>query len=171
VERLQKVLAHAGVASRRACEELIRQGRVQVNGQVVTELGTKVDPNLDEISLDGTPISGAGEGTSQRYHPISVAPGSRFGRGPDRTRQGEQGEAEGGVGNPAGHHLAEDRDPRGPKAADSPHVRGGQTPSSAPHSGAHGAHQVRGFACGTTPAPLSERSSALATPLIGKSDR
>ncbi len=57
-QRLQKVLAQAGVASRRACEELIRQGRVQVNGQMVTELGTKVDPNRDEISVDGTPISG-----------------------------------------------------------------------------------------------------------------
>jgi 23S rRNA pseudouridine2605 synthase len=61
VKRLQKVLAQAGVASRRACEELIRQGRVQVNGQVVTELGTKVDPNRDEIRVDGAPISGPEE--------------------------------------------------------------------------------------------------------------
>jgi len=56
-ERLQKVLAHAGVASRRQCEELILQGRVRVNGQVVTELGTKVDPVRDTIEVDGQPIT------------------------------------------------------------------------------------------------------------------
>lgn len=56
MERLQKVLAHAGVASRRKCEELIRAGRVQVNGQTVTELGVKVDPTKDRIAVDGKPV-------------------------------------------------------------------------------------------------------------------
>jgi 16S rRNA U516 pseudouridylate synthase RsuA-like enzyme len=51
MERLQKVLARAGVASRRKCEEMILQGRVRVNGQVVTQLGTRVDPAQDTISL------------------------------------------------------------------------------------------------------------------------
>ena len=58
-QRLQKVLAHAGVASRRRAEELIRQGRVTVNRQVVTELGTKVDPTRDEIRVDGERIRAA----------------------------------------------------------------------------------------------------------------
>ena len=56
-ERLQKVLAHAGVASRRACEKIITQGRVTVNGQVTTELGTKVDPRQDVITVDGKRLS------------------------------------------------------------------------------------------------------------------
>jgi 23S rRNA pseudouridine2605 synthase len=55
-ERLQKVLAHAGVASRRKAEELIQQGRVMVNGKVITQLGTKVDPDRDEIRVDGERI-------------------------------------------------------------------------------------------------------------------
>ncbi|MDI6871305.1 MAG: pseudouridine synthase [Bacillota bacterium] len=50
---MQKVLAQAGVASRRAAEELIRAGRVSVNGQIVTELGVKVDPERDEVAVDG----------------------------------------------------------------------------------------------------------------------
>ena len=53
MERLQKVLARAGVASRRASEELILAGRVQVNGRVVTELGTKVDAHKDRVEVDG----------------------------------------------------------------------------------------------------------------------
>jgi len=55
-ERLQKILARAGLASRRGAEELISAGRVAVNGTVVTELGTKVDPEKDRISLDGREI-------------------------------------------------------------------------------------------------------------------
>lgn len=57
-DRLQKVLAHAGLGSRRACEELILQGRVTVNGQVVRELGSKVDPDKDTIAVDGQKVRG-----------------------------------------------------------------------------------------------------------------
>lgn len=52
-ERIQKILAHGGVASRRAAEEMIRAGRVRVNGRVVTELGTKANPRRDRIEVDG----------------------------------------------------------------------------------------------------------------------
>jgi pseudouridine synthase len=54
--RLQKVLANAGVASRRVSEQLIVEGRVRVNGVVVTELGTRVDPAADLVDVDGTAI-------------------------------------------------------------------------------------------------------------------
>jgi pseudouridine synthase len=63
MERLQKVMARAGVASRRKSEELILQGRVTVNGQVVTKLGTKVDPARDEIRVDGQYIEGTASHT------------------------------------------------------------------------------------------------------------
>ena len=53
IERLQKYLAGAGIDSRRKCEELILQGQVRVNNSVVTELGTKVDPNNDKIEVNG----------------------------------------------------------------------------------------------------------------------
>jgi 23S rRNA pseudouridine2605 synthase len=56
MERLQKVLAAAGIGSRRKCEQIIQEGRVQVNGEQVTELGTKVDPATDAIAVDGRPI-------------------------------------------------------------------------------------------------------------------
>ncbi len=55
-ERLQKVLAAAGIASRRRCEELIAEGRVQVNG-VTAQLGRRVDPRADTVSVDGVRIA------------------------------------------------------------------------------------------------------------------
>jgi 23S rRNA pseudouridine2605 synthase len=59
LERLQKILAQSGVASRRKAEEMIEQGRVQVNGKVVTELGTKADAGRDHIRVDGKLLHGA----------------------------------------------------------------------------------------------------------------
>jgi 23S rRNA pseudouridine2605 synthase len=56
-QRLQKLLASAGIASRRSCEALIAEGRVTVNGQKVTEPGTKADPDVDDIRVNGKPIS------------------------------------------------------------------------------------------------------------------
>ena len=58
-ERLQKIIAHAGFASRREAEEMIRTGRVTVNGRVVTELGTKADGERDHIKVDGKLITRA----------------------------------------------------------------------------------------------------------------
>ncbi len=57
-ERLQKILAQAGIASRRKAEQIILDGRVQVNGQTVTELGTKADPHKDHIRVDGKLLHG-----------------------------------------------------------------------------------------------------------------
>ena len=64
-ERLQKLIAQAGIASRRAAEELIKNGEVTVNGKVITELGTKADPEKDHIKVRGklinTKLAGAKE--------------------------------------------------------------------------------------------------------------
>jgi len=62
VERLQKIIAAAGIASRRKAEELITAGLVSVNGQTVTELGTKADPQVDHIKVNGRAI-----GTAERH--------------------------------------------------------------------------------------------------------
>ena len=53
LERLQKIIARAGIASRRHAEELIRSGQVSVNGVVVTELGAKADPEQDRVEAAG----------------------------------------------------------------------------------------------------------------------
>jgi len=60
--RLQKVIAQAGLASRRQAEEMISDGRVEVNGRLVTELGTRVDPETDVVRVDGSRIP------PQRHH-------------------------------------------------------------------------------------------------------
>src|SRR5215470_6903782 len=58
-ERLQKILSHAGLSSRRAAEEMILSGRVAVNGHTIRELGTKADPSRDRITVDGRPLAAA----------------------------------------------------------------------------------------------------------------
>lgn len=55
--RLNKLLAHAGLASRRAADAMIQAGRVRVNGALVTEPGTRVDPATDSVTVDGTPLA------------------------------------------------------------------------------------------------------------------
>lgn len=59
--RLQKFMASSGVASRRASEKLIEEGRVKVNGQVITQLGTTVDPAIDKVEVDGQVIAAVNE--------------------------------------------------------------------------------------------------------------
>ncbi len=59
VERLQKIIAAAGIASRRKAEELISSGKVQVNGTVITELGSKADSEADHIRVNGKLLQGA----------------------------------------------------------------------------------------------------------------
>jgi 16S rRNA U516 pseudouridylate synthase RsuA-like enzyme len=67
LERLQKVLAAAGVGSRRKCEDLIAAGRVQVNGKIVQTLGVKVDPARDRIVVDGATVKPA---STHRYYKV-----------------------------------------------------------------------------------------------------
>lgn len=66
-ERLQKIIAAAGIASRRKAEELIQAGQVSVNGAIVTELGSKADPETDSIRVNGKPLTGA-----QRHEYIAL---------------------------------------------------------------------------------------------------
>jgi 23S rRNA pseudouridine2605 synthase len=70
--RLQKFLSQAGIASRRAAEELIRSGRVRVNGETVAELGTKVDPSRDAVEVDGRMVRAAAPVWIAVYKPRGV---------------------------------------------------------------------------------------------------
>ena len=69
--RLQKVLADAGVGSRRECEDLIAEGRVDVDGEVVTQLGTKVDPGTQVLRVDGVPL----KRKKRKYFAVHKPPG------------------------------------------------------------------------------------------------
>ncbi len=80
--RLQKALAHAGVASRRACETLITSGRVTVNGEVVFEMGSRIDPETDEVRVDGVVVQ---LDTAKRYFVLNKP------RGVVSTMSDEQG--------------------------------------------------------------------------------
>lgn len=59
--RLQKYIAGAGICSRRKAEELISAGKVKVNGERVTELGTKINPDVDEVNVEGKPVGAGGK--------------------------------------------------------------------------------------------------------------
>jgi 23S rRNA pseudouridine2605 synthase len=65
---LQKILAQAGYGSRRVCEQLILQGRVRINGQVVTQLGVQADPQCDVIEVDGKRVQLSEEHTYILLH-------------------------------------------------------------------------------------------------------
>ncbi len=71
-QRLQKVLAAAGVASRRVSEDLIVAGRVAVNGKTVTELGRRVDPERDQVSVDGVAVQ---LDTAKKYYLLNKPTG------------------------------------------------------------------------------------------------
>jgi 23S rRNA pseudouridine2605 synthase len=73
-ERLQKIIAAAGVTSRRKAEELITEGRVQVNGQTVVELGAKADAALDHIRVDGKLLAKPGQGTNRLRYAVLNKP-------------------------------------------------------------------------------------------------
>jgi pseudouridine synthase len=86
--RLQKVMAAAGVASRRVCEDMIAAGRVTVNGEVVTEPGRRIDPDVDEVAVDDRAVQ---LDTSKRYlmlnKPVGIYSSLRDDRGRPDLRE------------------------------------------------------------------------------------
>src|SRR5271163_5374751 len=73
-ERLQKIIAAAGVTSRRKAEELILAGRVQVNGQTIVELGSKADATLDHVRVDGKLLAKRGQGANRLRYAVLNKP-------------------------------------------------------------------------------------------------
>src|SRR5436305_3395170 len=86
-ERIQKILANAGVASRRNVEEMVQQGRVAVNGRVMTELPILIDPATDKVSVDDEPVKLAGKGTEKRVYLLMNKPKGVYST---NVAQGEQ---------------------------------------------------------------------------------
>src|SRR5438067_4154738 len=86
-ERIQKILANAGVASRRNVEEMILQGRVAVNGKVLTELPILIDPAKDKVSVDDEPVKLAGKGAEKRVYILMNKPRGVYST---NVAQGEQ---------------------------------------------------------------------------------
>ena len=86
-ERIQKVLANAGVASRRAVEEMIQQGRVAVNGCVMTELPILIDPAKDKVTVDDEPVKLKGKEAERRIYLLMNKPRGVYST---NVAQGEQ---------------------------------------------------------------------------------
>src|SRR5690242_6420464 len=73
-ERIQKVLANAGVASRRNIEEMVRQGRISVNGKTVRELPVLIDPQDDRVTVDDEPVRFGGRRATERVYLVMNKP-------------------------------------------------------------------------------------------------
>jgi 23S rRNA pseudouridine2605 synthase len=86
-ERIQKILANAGVASRRNVEEMVQQGRVAVNGRVMTNLPILIDPTKDKVTVDDEPVKLAGKGAERRVYLLMNKPKGVYST---NVAQGEQ---------------------------------------------------------------------------------
>jgi 23S rRNA pseudouridine2605 synthase len=86
-ERIQKVLANAGVASRRSVEQMVQEGRIAVNDRIVREIPVLVDPERDEIAIDGEPVRLKSRQARQRYYFILYKPKKVYST---NVAQGEQ---------------------------------------------------------------------------------